>query len=76
MSTTVMVLEEVALCVGLLGEAETAARVFGAIQFLWATKRASSLLRVGIYPRNIDDDFWRCLSDQNRHRDNSLRCGQ
>ena len=50
-STTVMVLEEVALCVGLLGKPAPAARIFGAIQFQWETKRATSLLRIGIYDR-------------------------
>ena len=50
-STTVMILEEVALCVGLLGKPEPAARILGAIQYQWETKRASSLLRPGIYDR-------------------------
>ncbi len=50
-STTVMILEELALCVGLLGKADAAARILGAIQFQWETKRASPLLRIGIYDR-------------------------
>ncbi len=47
----VMTIEEIAICIGMLGEPEPAARLYGAVKYQYETQRASPLLQVGIYDK-------------------------
>ena len=58
-SATVMILEKVALCVGLLGKPEPAARLLGALEFHWETQRAWPMTIKGTY-----DEEWSAIRAQ------------
>jgi hypothetical protein len=58
-SATVMILEKIALCVGLLGKPEPAARMLGAMEFQWETKRAWPMTIQGTY-----DEEWAAIRAQ------------
>jgi len=47
----VMTIEEIAICIGMLGKPESAARLYGAVKYQYETQRASPLLQVGIYDK-------------------------
>lgn len=48
-SAMVMSLQQIALCVGLLGKPEPAARIYGALEFHWATHRAYPMITPGTF---------------------------
>ena len=58
-SATVMMLEKIALCVGLLSKPEPAARILGAIEFQWETQRAWPMTIKGTY-----DEEWATIRAQ------------
>ena len=58
-SATVMILEKIALCVGLLGKPEPAARMLGAMEFQWESQRAWPMTIKGTY-----DEEWASIRAQ------------